>query len=356
MLFIAQILPPKDDVLQQSMAAQLYQTKFIEFCKPVHTISIIPVYVKKQYNIMENNVSYFNLGKTNNTFIFNIVKLIRETFYSLKIISKKKNERIWFYNLNKSTFLIAFFAKYYLKNKIYIIVADHSPPKSFVDKIIDNVIKTFDGALVLNSNVTIVKNHIVMPGLLREEDIVVPSRSSHFVHKIFLSGSLGHTNGLDFALSFFSKHSEYQLYITGIIYKLTDDEFEALISQYKECENIHYLGRLDYTDYITTLKECDICLSFRNPNDIQHDYNFPSKILEYLSYNKFVISTKSYQDIHSDLLFVTAKTNQSFKDTINQIYQMSEDEIYSRKKIIYRHLQHNFSNTALNNNLLKLYR
>jgi hypothetical protein len=355
MIFVAQILPQEDELLQNSMASQLYQNKFIEFCYPDYTISIIPAYIYKKYNQTGNDICYLNFGKTKNLLIFNLTKLVGDTFHALKVIAKKKENKIWFYNLNRSTFLIAFFAKYLLKNKIYLIIADYSKPYSFLTKIVDKMIKKFDGGIVLNSNINVLENYIVMPGLLRESDIVSPDPNNHFIYKILLSGSLGYTTGLDFALSFFSEYKEYQLYITGVAYGFFNGEFDSLITQYKDYENIHYLGRLNYSQYIEIIDECDICLSLRDPDDEQHDYNFPSKILEYLSHNKFVISTKSYHDIHPDLLFVSEKTKQALKETIDKIYRLSDSEILNKKKFIYDQLKGSFSSSALNNNIFKVY-
>ena len=57
---------------------------------------------------------------------------------------------------------------------------------------------------------------------------------------------------------------------------------------------------MKYNDYISLLKDkIHICLSLRNPEYKENENNFPSKILEYFSYNKLVISTIKYPEIDS---------------------------------------------------------
>jgi len=356
MIFIASILPEREIKTQPaSLAAYLYQKKIIEFCNPTLTISIIPVYIKKAYRDCENDIFYINSGRLKNYLLFNISKLIGDTWVSIRLINKYKKEKIWFYNLSKSTFFIGFFAKYLLRRKIYIIVADYNVPKTMSEKIIDRLIKKFNGAIVLNSNINIVNNRQIMPGLLRENEIVFPDSVGSISKKILLSGSLGYTTGIDFALEFFSKQPEYELYITGVRYNMNENAFNSLIEKYSQFKNIFFMGNVEYEKYIHILKDCDVCLSLRDPLDIQHDYNFPSKILEYLCYNKLVISTKYYKDLPSGLIFVTEKHESGLELTLNKIFSMNEFEIRNQKKYIYDQLKNNYSSITLQSKIKELY-
>jgi hypothetical protein len=81
------------------------------------------------------------------------------------------------------------------------------------------------------------------------------------------------------------------LFITGRPYEYKDSAFDELIEYYtSRFDNIKHLGLLDYEEYLVILDKCDIALSLRNPLDKEHQFNFPSKILEYLSKSKWIFN------------------------------------------------------------------
>jgi hypothetical protein len=100
---------------------------------------------------------------------------------------------------------------------------------------------------------------------------------------------------------------------------------------------------LDYENYTKVLNDCDIALSFRNPNDDEHNYNFPSKILEYLSKSKIVISTKKYKDLPNSIIYYTDYNLDSLTETFESIYSMDFNEIVNVKSDIYKYLRANFT-------------
>lgn len=348
--FIGQLFPKENEFSDKriSNAAQLYQEKFIRLSEPEIVVSIIPIFFEKPLQSRRDDkiIYVHNLKKYNNKFLKRFLKLLMDTFECIKQISKTKAD-IWFYNLNLSTVFVALYVKVFSKRKLFIIIADFTTNAGIINSFINSVIAKFNGAIVLNSNISIVKNREVLPGLLYAKDIVQPKEALSLNKKILLSGSLGTTTGLNFALDFFSKNKDYDLYITGRLYKLTETEFSALISDYSKFSNIHFLGQLPYSDYLEVLDECDIALSLRDPNEIEHDFNFPSKILEYLSRNKFVISSKEYKDLSRDVLFVIDYQEQKLSEALNKIYKMSSCELKEKKFFIYNEIKNKFSKEVL---------
>lgn len=55
---------------------------------------------------------------------------------------------------------------------------------------------------------------------------------------------------------------------------------------------IIYLGCTSYPEYMENLKKADILINPRDMNLLENQYNFPSKIMEYLATGKRIISTK----------------------------------------------------------------
>jgi glycosyltransferase involved in cell wall biosynthesis len=350
-VFLCQLVP--DEIERQdvrvSNAAQLYQKKFHEFIQPVTGISIVPNFIDKPINFYDkdSNIHYLNKRRKGIRTLTNITKLTGDTRKALSIIRKHKDAAVWFYNLNISTLFIAMIAKYVLRRKLYIIVADYVVNGTFVQRQVNRMITKFDGAIVLNSNIKVVKNALVMPGLLRDKDILPPLNRNTLSNKVLLSGSLGVTTGLPFTLEFFSKHPMYHLYVTGRPYDYTKEAFQALMDKYAAYPNIHYLGQLSYEQYVATLDECDVALSLRDPKEAEHDYNFPSKILEYLSRNKLVVSSKSYKDLSEGVLFECDRTEDSFRAALERVFSMNETAVEQARKKIYSEVKNNFSRERL---------
>lgn len=93
----------------------------------------------------------------------------------------------------------------------------------------------------------------------------------------------------------FKNIPEAKLYLSGKLDKNNSKIVEEYAHKYP---NIIYKGFYEkFDDYIHLLQSIDYTLSLRNPNSPVNHYNFPSKILETLAYNKIVISTVKYPEL-----------------------------------------------------------
>ena len=104
--------------------------------------------------------------------------------------------------------------------------------------------------------------------------------------KIFYSGSLTKSRGiLDLIKIFCEKKSNtHELFITG------DGPLkEFVIEKDQQYSNIKYFGNLNEEEYKSLILKVDFCVNSQNPNI---NLNFPSKVTEYLSSGKVVLSTK----------------------------------------------------------------
>jgi glycosyltransferase involved in cell wall biosynthesis len=77
---------------------------------------------------------------------------------------------------------------------------------------------------------------------------------------------------------------KFELCITG------RGELEPLVSACRD-SRVHYLGYLKYEEYQKALSETDVCVNAQLAKGEFGNASFPSKIYEYLSYGKLVISS-----------------------------------------------------------------
>ena len=108
--------------------------------------------------------------------------------------------------------------------------------------------------------------------------------------KVFMySGSLSEQVGINIAVEAFERidRPDTELYITGF------GNMEGWVrDKAKENDRIHFLGRLEYDEYISLLKKSHILLNPRNMSIPENANNFPSKLLEYLATGRMIVSTR----------------------------------------------------------------
>lgn len=348
-IFFCNILYEKDIFINNnlSFAANNYQYKFISIYQPSYIISLLPIFItKEKFNrTWSNSIQYVHLRSNNIA-----LRLVYGVIKSLIYIWKSNKKRIVFYNLDKQNLLIIFFSKFILRKKVFILVADYTEYNNLYGKILKKLYKMVDGTIVFNSNFRINKYILVSPGLILEKDIRLNNQKK-IAKNIILSGSLGKTTGLEIALEGFCKRPDLQLFVTGKSFRYTEYEFKNIINKYNIFKNIHYLGALPKEEYLNMLGKCDIALSLRNPYDIEHSYNFPSKILEYLANGKIVVSTLMYTELPDGFLFISKFEPENLINTVDNILNMDQNQIYSYYHKIYSYLINESSQEKLVNRL-----
>lgn len=350
-MFIGQFVSKNESILDKriSQAGNNYQLKFLEMFNPSVAISIYPIFLRGKQKDNLDNIQFVNNQSIFPFFLNKIYRFFFDTIQVLFLIKKAKTKNVFFYNIDKQNFLIIFLSKFLLNTKTFIVLADYSYflNESWFDKFCNFMIKNVNGLLVLNSNIKLNKNQKTLPGLIKL-DQVINKHKSGINKNIIFSGSLGYTTGLEVVLDAFSKRSDYNLFITGRPYNLSDSEFNKLILSYtKSFNNIKYLGLLNYDGYQEILNTCDIALSLRNPLDIEHQYNFPSKILEYLSNSKIVISSLTYEDLPKEFLFSTKFDSLSLLHALDEIFKLENSFIMELKFNISKYIEDQFTEAAL---------
>jgi len=272
-----------------SFAGNYYQLKVKSILNFKQAISL--VYTDNNSNLCStNSISYVNLRQ--GKLFTNLFKVISNL---MRISRKTSFDYVVFYNL--SFYSLFYFFIYSLKKRVKVIViladAGFILETNLLSIILSKSLFLADGLLSFRVIPELKKLNVkieVMPGLISNDQSNLSFRKKK--NTVLLSGSLGYTTGLDLALKFFSCQNDFTLIITGRPYEMKKDEFELLINKYK-ANTIEYLGAVEYNDYKTILSTCEFGLSLRNPAEMEHRTNFPSKILEYMSFGCIVISSIS---------------------------------------------------------------
>lgn len=324
--FVCSIIPQK--IVSQnnvSQASILFCKKIVDFNYFQKVISLVPVTVPKNIQkVQEDKVVYIQSRIFKHILWGRYLNVFIETLLAARCCISEKN--IWFYNLNNQNILLYILLRYFMRKKVFVLLADFTPPKYFfsLSTFMQYMIKQSYGILSLSERTNIRHvNFVSLPGIVTS----IPDINVNNVHLIdkstfLFSGYLGEVTGIELALKYFSKHPQFLLYVTGR--GNLEREVQKYASMY---HNIVYLGFLEYDDYINWLSKIDFCLNFRNPLLSENSNNFPSKILEYFTYGKIVISTIMYPELEGLNYFYISYSEDDFNRLMGEIESLSYDKL-----------------------------
>lgn len=337
-----------------SQAGLNYQAKLSEFLKPELELSLVPVFLDYDYYNEEGSKHIFVNTIPRKGRFSRILRYITDSFKLFFLTCSSKEKSVLIYNLDIHNLLFVFLNIIFSSKKNYIIVADYIIHKNYFTKFVfDFVYKKVDGVIVLNDKICINKNTQLLAGLVRSRDVVEPSQFIQGTDAIF-SGSLGKTTGFELCLEAFSKLPDIKLNITGKPYHYSEDDFNFIINKYGCFENINFHGLIAMDEYKNLLKQSEIAFSLRDPADVEHDFNFPSKILEYLAAGKFVISSKKYSFIPDGILFYCEFNSDSLVKAVKKVQSLSLKEQEAYKIKVYKFIMDNFTESRLKDCLIRL--
>lgn len=306
-----------------SFAGNYYQEKVRSILTITHSISIFYGDKNKFYGT-DNKADYIILQKKR--YFSNILLIIKNIIKSSR--KQKDRNKILFYNLNIYTLFYYIYYVHFKKAHVVVLLTDAEfiVEKKFPNQILRKALSYSHGILSLREILELQKFKAkieIMPGIISNK--LDSNETEKNTNTVLLSGSLGITNGLLLALEFFSNQSQLKLIITGVPYLMTNTEFERFLEKYKS-KNVSYLGVLDYEEYISILRSCEFNLSLRNPKEIGHQYNFPSKILEYMSYGNIVISSLYYPELADNIYLKTEYSIKGLENCFKKILNSSQHE------------------------------
>jgi len=146
---------------------------------------------------------------------------------------------------------------------------------------------------------------------------------------LLYTGSLGPHGGIDVLLDGFVlvKNIDAELWICG---KGKNEKLAKLVNQYS---NIKYFGVVSEEKLQLISNKVYAFVNPRPPDFKENNYNFPSKILEYFSYQKIIISTKTKglsPEYDQALEYIEELTPKKIAETIERILNFNDAE-YSKK-------------------------
>jgi glycosyltransferase involved in cell wall biosynthesis len=325
--FVCQIVPQEYVAKNKfvSQAANTFCFNFINILNPVKVFSFIPVFIEERISPFSDlRISAFQSRIFPHKFLGRYLNVLIDNANVIwKLWKMRSDSEFWFYNLLSYHYVLAYVVlKFVFRQKCYFIIADYNPKQgSFLKFLVDRsdgVISFSSGYFHSSAN----KNKRIFPGLIkRTETDGVKIKALPAIKNVLFSGRLERYTGIDLALEVFSKCEDYNLIVSG------EGTLKELVVEYsRRFNNIRYVGFLPYDEYIGILEGVGICLSFRNPGFIENQFNFPSKILEYMGEGKIVLSTMEYDVIEQHVIVYCKFDILSVLDALRRIERMTEDE------------------------------
>nr|WP_320039534.1 hypothetical protein [uncultured Bacteroides sp.] len=264
-------------------------------------LSIPPVYVDstfKSHYEQDTGIQYYAHRRSTRHLVGKILDNIYENLWLVKTISSARENNIWYYNIDEIGAISFELLRIFTHKKVFILLADFNPNsnKGIRGKIFMHCIKKADGVLSLSARcMGLNKNQINIPGIIKAEKLNGVIDKFHGNKTFLLSGCLNNNNGLELAMSAFKDIPEATLYLSGSISK----DMEPVVREYtSKYSNIIYKGFFEkYEDYLDLFHATDFILSLSDLSQPVNQYNFPSKILEALSYGKVVVSAYEFAEL-----------------------------------------------------------
>ena len=256
-------------------------------------------------------------------------------------LKKEKIDAIIFYNMRLENAPVALWAKKKFGIPLVLQYEDGLTQDANVQglkkKIYENIEKKtlpqLDGAFLVNSCIPVPCPSVVIRGAIRDMKPERVEKEPKEVPTILFASTLDRQRGIDCLLEALAyTDAEFKLQITG------RGEGEERI---KNCtdERIEYLGFLDYETYGRVLHEADICVNAQLAHHEFGNFSFPSKICEYLSEHKLVVSSDvaDAKEVLADVAFVYGEDNpKKLAEAIEQavtVWQNEEEKMKYQERI-----------------------
>lgn len=177
------------------------------------------------------------------------------------------------------------------------------------------------------------KHYVVINGFIND---VLLDNSSNIqdqkepVKKILFSGNFSHGFGFKQLLSYIDKMDKnIQFYITG---KASEHEINEVINRVQNLPNIKYYGFIKEDEFNKLIQTVDAFILLNDEESKYNQTNFPSKFFDYLSRNKFIITSENsilspYYDMQNIILL------KNFPNDIKNISQLSYNKETNNNEI-----------------------
>jgi glycosyltransferase involved in cell wall biosynthesis len=159
-----------------------------------------------------------------------------------------------------------------------------------------------------------------LPDPVYERDEVVVMFSGRFDHVRGINPFLEVTPRLPF------DDDEIQIWVSGYG---SEDEIERVKRAVEDCgdERFTFFGTAPWEEYRKRVVSADVMVNFQNPDDPISEYTFPSKMLDYMSAGKPIVST-NMSDLGThfdDKLIIAGTSNDDLYDGLVETVEAVRD-------------------------------
>jgi hypothetical protein len=267
-----------------SVAANNFQWNCLDVFKIEDVISI-----NAREEVSDSSLTVFSLNTKNKVRFFKVS--------AAQFIKLSKYNSPLFYNIEWYTIHLLLLALLLRRNP-RVIALDLSINRYFYKALLF----LSRNPIVLRTSflLTDKQNHVLFPGfiskLVPKEDY---STTSNKPLRSILCGSLGPNTGLSEFCELAEKNSDMEFHVSGVPHRIQESDVIATIDRFNTNRNIIYHGSLSWDSYVDLLRSCDFGFSLRSADE-ENKYNFPSKLLEYITMGLIPVSSIVYAE-YTDL-------------------------------------------------------
>lgn len=213
------------------------------------------------------------------------------------------DSNVWLYNVTPlNAYLIKSLRLLKPSVKIFPIILDYTPGDPKSEKWLPLINDCAGRIMLSTSDIFNKENSAVLPGIVPNNPSTV-GEVSRLTYDFLISGQLSdNISMLSTLLDVFAEIPDARLHITGN----APDKAKTYSEKYS---NIICHGNLSYDRFLDVLKQCPFLLSTRDPDMLENQCNFPSKIIEGLLHNRIIISTIIYPQL-KDIKYLKVDAHQ----------------------------------------------